>query len=124
MSTRASNVLKHPGIPDQTKKKRSPAEMAALRASEKAANDAKVAADLAAPLVIAGIEDSTAAADKDDEQNAAHPVPASASASIPRVYRPIRRTHTFANLERDDDIEMAHEGQSSVISTSPLLNTG
>lgn len=120
MSTRASNSLKHPGIPDQTKKKRSPAEMAALRASEKANNDAKAAADLAAPSIIAGVEDRTVAADKNDEQNAAHPVPA----HIPRALRPLRRTHTFANLERDDDIEEAPEGQLSVIiSTSPLLNT-
>jgi hypothetical protein len=125
ISTRASNALKHPGIPDQTKKKRSPAEMATLRASEKAANDAKAAADLAAPSIIAHIEDNMAAADKDDEQNAAHPIPA----DIPRVLRPIRRTHTFANLEQDDDVEegRAHdEGRSSVISASPcpLLNTG
>lgn len=121
MSTRASNALKHPGIPDQTKKKRSPAEMATLRAAEKVDNDAKAAADLAAPFIIAGIEDSTAATDKDDDQNAAHPVPE----NIPRVLRPIRRAYTFADLERDDDVEEAHEGQSSVISSSPqnLLNS-
>ena len=99
-------MSKHPGIPDQMKKRRSLAQMAALRASEKVANDAKAAADLAAPSIIASIEDRMAAADEDDEQNATHPVPA----CIPRVLRPIRRTHTFANLERDDDIEEAHEG--------------
>ena len=112
--------MKHPGIPDQTKKKRSLAEMAAIRASEKAANDAKVAMDLTAPFIIADIEDSTAAADKDDKENAAHPVPE----NIPCVFHPTCRISTFTNLEQDDDVEEAHEGQSSVISASPLLNTG
>jgi len=117
MSTRPTNALKHPGAPDQTKKKRSPAQMAALRASEKAAKDAKAAAILAAPSIIAGIEDRMAATEEDNEQNATHPVPA----DIPRVFRPTRRIHTFASLERDD--EAHHEGQLSVISFSPLLNT-
>jgi len=109
MSTRASNALKHPGVPDQTKKKRSPAQMATLRASAKAASDAKAAADLVAPWIIAGIEDGMAAADEEDEQTAAHPVPA----DIPRALRPTRRAQAFSNLERDDEV---HEGQSSLIS--------
>jgi hypothetical protein len=51
MSTRASNALKHPGVPDQTKKKRSPAEIATLRV----ANDAKAAMDLASPFIVADV---------------------------------------------------------------------
>ena len=86
LATRASNADKHPGVPDQTKKKRSPAQMAAIRASEKVVNDAKEAAALAAPLIIAGVEDSMAAADKDDNENAARPVPV----KITRVTCPIR----------------------------------
>jgi hypothetical protein len=122
MSTRSSNAAKHPGIPDQKKKKRSPAEMAALRAKEQTAQDAKAAAELAAPLIIAGVEDSMAAADKDDEENAAWPVPM----NITRVPRPIRRTHTFADLRQDDAsdrVEGVHEGQLSVESFCSFLNT-
>jgi len=43
------------GVPDQNKKKRSPAEMTALRALEKVANDAKAVTDLAAPCIVAGV---------------------------------------------------------------------
>jgi hypothetical protein len=113
LTTRASNARKHPGIPDQAKKKRSPAQMAALRASEKAANDAKAAAALAASVTIAGIEDSMVIDDKNDDDNAARPIPA----GIPRVHQPIRRTHSSANLVRDlelEEVEMP-EGESSVV---------
>jgi hypothetical protein len=67
LTTRVSNANKHPGVPDQMKKKHSPAQMAAIRASEKAAKEAKAAAVLAAPLIIAGVEDSMDAADKDKD---------------------------------------------------------
>ncbi|KAI0246258.1 hypothetical protein BJV78DRAFT_1158041 [Lactifluus subvellereus] len=56
-NTRATNADKHPGIPDQKKKRWSPAEVAAIRANERALPDAKEAEELAAPLIIAGIED-------------------------------------------------------------------
>ncbi|KAH9965582.1 hypothetical protein BJV74DRAFT_890220 [Russula compacta] len=85
LATRASNANKHPGVPDQTKKKRSPVQMAALRASEKAAQDAKAATALAAPLIIAGVEDSMAEVDKDNEANATQPAPT----KITHVNRPI-----------------------------------
>jgi hypothetical protein len=71
LTTRASNANKHPGVPDQAKKKCSLAQMAAIRASEKAAKKAKEAAALAAPLIIAGVEDSMEAADKDNKEGAA-----------------------------------------------------
>jgi hypothetical protein len=110
MSTRPSNAAKHPGIPDQKKKKRSPVEMASLRAAEKSAQDAKAIVDLAAPLIIASIEDRMAVADKDDEENAARPVPR----EIDRVPRLIRRTHTFADLQAQaDQVEEAGGGQLS-----------
>ena len=122
LTTRASNAGKHPGIPDQTKKKRSPAQMAALRASEKAAKDAKAAAALAAPGIIAGIEDNMATDDRDSEQNSARP----ASVMTTRIDRPIRRTHTFANL-RDLgrlDVEEVQAGQLPVLIFRPFLNVG
>ena len=106
LTTRASNAGKHPGIPDQTKKKRSPTEMAAFRASEKAASDAKTAAALAASVIVKGVEDSMTADDIDSEESAAQPAPV----NITRVHRPIRRTHTFANL-KDLDVENMQEGQ-------------
>jgi hypothetical protein len=86
LTTRASNARKHPGLPDQTKKKRSPAQMAAMRASVKAATDAKAAAALAAPGIIAGIEDIMAVDDKDSEENAARPAPVKTI----RINHPIR----------------------------------
>ena len=110
LTTRAANAGKHPGIPDQTKKKRSPAEMAAIRASEKEANDAKAAAALAAPVVMKGVEDSMASDDLDNEENAARPAPM----DITRVNHPIRRTHTFANIllvEQDFEVEEVGEVQ-------------
>ena len=120
LTTRSSNAAKHPGIPDQTKKKRSPAQMAALRASEKAAKDAKAAAALAAPGLIAGVEDSMATDDKDDEMNAAQPAPV----KIIRVNRPIiRRTHTFSNvLDLERNVEEVQEGQLPVVIFCPFLN--
>ena len=120
LTTRASNAKKHPGIPDQTKKKRSPVQMAALRASEKVTNDAKAAAALAAPAIIAGIEDSMATDDKDSEKNAAQP----ATAEITRHQRPIRRTHTFADLGRGLEVEVAQNGLSQIVVTHPFLNAG
>ena len=75
LTTRASNANKHPGVPNQIKKRQSQAEMAAFQASEKAAKDAKAAAALIAPLIIAGIEDSMAVVDRDNEENAAWPAP-------------------------------------------------
>jgi hypothetical protein len=48
--------------------------MATIRASEKVVNNAKEAVALATPLIIAGVEDSMAAADKDNNENAARPV--------------------------------------------------
>ncbi|KAH9952291.1 hypothetical protein BJV74DRAFT_892157 [Russula compacta] len=105
LATRASNANKHPGVPDQTKKKRSPVQMAALRASEKAAQDAKAATALAAPLIIAGVKDSMAEVDKDNEANATQPAPT----KITRVNCPIRRTRTFANLDQDFDVEEVQE---------------
>lgn len=101
LATRSSNAEKHPGVPDQTRKKRSPAQMAALQVSEKAAQDAKAAAALAAPLIIAGVEDSMAAVDKVNEESAARPAPV----KITHIGRPLRRTHTFANLDRYFDVE-------------------
>ncbi len=86
LTTRASNARKHPGLPDQTKKKRSPVEMAALRALEKTARNAKAAAALAAPVVMAGVEKHMAADDIYNEENAIQPAPV----NIARVHRPIR----------------------------------
>ena len=86
LTTRASNAKKYPGIPDQTKKKRSPVQMAALRASKKVTKDAEAAVALAAPGIIAGIEDSMATDDKDDEENAASlPLQRSHGVVIPSV---------------------------------------
>jgi hypothetical protein len=123
LTTRASNAGKHPGIPDQTKKKRSPVEMAALRASEKAARDAKAAAALAAPVIMAGVEKCMASDDLDNEEDAAQPAPV----NIARVHRPIRRTHTFTNLnDLDFEVKTVPEGQSAVLVTvavaHPFLN--
>ena len=95
LSTRASNAGKHPGIPDQTKKKRSPAEMAAFRASEKAASDTKAAAAETASTIVASVEDSMVTDDINSEKNAAQP----ASMNITCINQPICRTHTFANLQ-------------------------
>jgi hypothetical protein len=106
MSTRPSNAAKHPGIPDQKKKKRSPAEMAALRATEKATQDTRDTAQLAASSVITSVEDSMTAADEAYEQNAARPVPV----KITRVVRPLRRTHGFSHVDDDDDDSMVQEG--------------
>jgi hypothetical protein len=86
MSTRPSNATKHPGIPDQKKKKWSPAEMAALRAAEKSAQEQNDTAKLAARMTIAGVEDSMAITDQDDEENATRPVPV----DIPRAPRSIQ----------------------------------
>jgi hypothetical protein len=81
--------------------------MAALRALEKRARDAKAVAALAAPVVMAGIEKHMAADDLKNEENAAHPGPV----NIPRVHRPIRRTHTFANLnDLNAEVEAVREG--------------
>ena len=66
---------KHPGTPNQRKKKRSPAEMATLRVAEKAAQDARVTAKLAVSLVITGVKDSMVAADEAHKQDAMQPVP-------------------------------------------------
>jgi hypothetical protein len=112
LSTRASNAGKHPGIPDQTKPKRSPAEMAASRASEKAARDAKAAAAQAASVIVAAVEDSMVIDDMDSEKIAAQPPPA----NITRANRhPIRRTHTYADLRDygfEDPEVQEREGQS------------
>jgi hypothetical protein len=105
MTTRPFNVAKHSGIPNPKKKKRSPAEMAALRAAEESAKDETAAAELASHLIIAGIEDSMAAADRDDEENAARPVPVD-------IVRAPCRTHTFASLEKKSQDEKVKKGQS------------
>jgi hypothetical protein len=100
MGTRASNAEKHPGIPDQRSKRRSPAEMATYRSEEKALKDRKEAAELAASSVIASVEDQMDEADKIQDQNAAWPIPV----DIPRAARPISQTN-FPNLEDDDGEE-------------------
>lgn len=107
IGTRASNAAKHPGLPDQGKIKRSPAEMAALRASKKAAEDAKAAADLAAPLVIARVEDSMAAVDMDNELNAARPAPA----NIQRVHHPLHKGGRASNVKGIGVCRLRVEGQ-------------
>ena len=95
LSTRASNAEKHPGAIVRPRKRRSPTEMAAIRTAEKLAKESQAAAALAAPVIIANLEDQMAATDKDDEKNAARPVPAN-------ITRGLRRTRTFANLDRSE----------------------
>ena len=107
ITTRASNANKQPGVVDQKKKRKSPAEMATQRALDKSVQDAKAAAKLAAPLKVAGVEDSMAAADEIHGQNAARPIPV----DITRAARPLRRTCAFANLEEDDHMDTAQKGQ-------------
>jgi hypothetical protein len=114
IGTRASNANKHPGIPDQRSNRRSVAEMATIRAAEKAHKNRKDTSERVAPLVIAGIEDLMANADRDDDENAARPIPA----NIPRVFRPGRRTYAVDSLEQwqagvnDDDDDDEHRGLS------------
>lgn len=85
-----------------------------MRASAKAATDAKAAAALAAPGIIAGIEDIMAVDDKDSEENAAQPAPVKTI----RINRPIRRTHTFSNL-KDLNVEEVQAGQLPVVISYP-----
>jgi hypothetical protein len=99
-TTRSSNAHKHPGVVDQPQKRRSPAEMAAERSLKKKVTDAKIAADLAAPEIIASMEDAMASADKSEDENAAHPVPAGTK-------RVLRRTRAFQNLEQCVDLGLS-----------------
>jgi hypothetical protein len=50
--------------------------MAAVRPLEKAPQDLIAAANIAAPLIVASVEDDMAEADMYDEQNDVRPVPA------------------------------------------------
>jgi hypothetical protein len=103
--------------------------MAAVRASEKAAQDLIAAANIAAPLIVAGVEDDMAEADMYDEQNDIQPVPA----KITRVFRPHPGTdtsYTFADFNKGveldySDVDRAHEleGLSSVVFIRSFLNT-
>lgn len=104
--TRASNAEKHPGAIIKPKKRRSPTEMAIIRAAEKLAKDAQEATALAAPVIIASLEDQMAAADEYDEKNAARPVPTNNT-------RAPRRTRTFASLDCSEYDEK--EGSWSVL---------
>lgn len=103
IGTRTSNAEKHPGIPDQKSKRRSPAEMATVRAAEKAIKDKKVTAEFNAPFVVARLEDSMADADRVEDANAARPIPV----EIARAIRPLRRSHAIdrAALVRHEEIE-------------------
>lgn len=104
IGTRSSNASKHPGAPDKPLKRRSPVEMAASRAAEKALQEKRDNAERNAPLIIAGIEDLMAEADNSDNANAARPIPA----DIPRVVRTLRRSYEPANaatLIRHEEIE-------------------
>lgn len=86
---------------------------------EKAAQDIVEAANIAAPLIVAGVEDDMAEADTYDERNAIQPVPA----KITQVFHPHPGTdtsHTFASLTKGIDtmdVNGAHEleGLSSVV---------
>lgn len=85
--------------------------------------DTEAAVALAAPGIIAGIEDSMATDDKDNEENAAQP----ATAKITRCHRPIRQTHTFANLAnlgQRVEVRVAQNDLSPVIITCSFLNAG
>jgi phage terminase large subunit-like protein len=82
--------------------------MATLRVAEKAAQDARVTAELVVSLVITGVKDSMVAADEAHKQNAAWLVPV----KITWVVRPLRRTHAFSHVNDDDDDDsMVREGQ-------------
>lgn len=89
IGTRLSNADKHPGLPDQKKKKRSPTEMAAQRALDRETEVSQAAAKLASTYVIAGVEDSMVEYDMIQESNAARPIPVKTT----RVHRPIHRSH-------------------------------
>jgi hypothetical protein len=67
--------------------------------------DTKAATALAAPVIVAGIEDSIVVYDKDSEENATHP----ASVKIICINCPICQTHTFLNL-KDLNVKELQEG--------------
>jgi hypothetical protein len=98
IGTRASNAEKHPGVPDQKSKRRSPTELAISRAAEKVLKEQRNAAELAAPSIVAAVEDQMAEDDRIDDQNAARPLPV----DIPRVHRPTSEKRQFNDLGQDD----------------------
>ncbi|KAH9987238.1 hypothetical protein BJV74DRAFT_885674 [Russula compacta] len=114
-NTKSSNAGKHPGALDQKKKCKSLAEMAAIKATEKACWDVKAEAKHSAPLIIAAVKDNMAIPDKDDDKNATRPLPV----DIKQVFhhQPIcpigHQVSTFAKLVQDGGSEEVEDDGSS-----------